>query len=164
MGTTTIGIFNEQKDAIAHRTNIVRIDNSSQKLYTLYEKQEKDTQALIDTKLITIDRYNKLISAFDTIDSQEYKTLSWNISESEKFIQARTNELNGITSKKLALVDKISTSEVVVESFAEMLQRVFGWQASMVDFVISLMAAIFVDCIIPVAGSLALYLNEKKEE
>jgi len=164
MGTTSIGMFNEQKEAIAHRTNIARIDNSSQKLYTVYEKQERDIQALIDTKLVTIGRHNKLISAFDTIDSQEYKTLSWNLSEAEKFIQTRTNELNGISAKKMALVDKISTSEVVVESFAEMLQRVFGWQASMVDFIISLMAAIFVDCIIPVAGSLALYLNEKKEE
>lgn len=163
MSATTVGMYNSQKKDIVQQTSAARIDKSQEILYNSYEKQEKDIQKLIDAKVITLNRYNVLINGYTSTESKDYKNLSWNISEAEKFIQVRTIELSNLASKKQGLAITMTGVEIEAESFYSMIERLFGIKASMVQFLLSLMASIFVDVITPLGSALALFMRKENK-
>lgn len=161
MSSTSIAMYNSAKESFVVKSTVERIDNNNQMVYNQYKDQEDSIKALIEAKQVTLNRYNKLIEPFTDITSKDYKTLSWNIADAEKYIATRTAELNGITTKKLAVIDSFDDTEVIAEDFYEMVQRVFGIQASLVQFLLSIMVAVFVDAISPIGGAIALFLKKE---
>jgi len=61
----------------------------------------------------------------------------------------------------VAVISKNETTEVIVKDFYEQMEELFGIQAALVQFILSLMASIFIDIIAPIGASLALFLKEE---
>lgn len=162
MSSTSIAMYNSAKESFVVKSTVERVDNNNQMVYNQYQDQENNINALIEAKQVTLARYNKLIAPFTDITSKDYKNLSWNISQAEAYIATRTAELNAIATKKLSVIDSFDDTEVIAEDFYQMIQRVFGIQASLVQFLLSIMVAVFVDAISPIGGAIALFLKKEK--
>lgn len=166
MSSTVVGMYNQQKEQFVEKTSIERVDRTAQMQYTQYEKQERDIQRLIDDKATSLKRFNTLISAYDTLekrdaDRKSYNSLAYAISEAEGFIQKKTTELGAITDKKLSLLDSFDDTKVVARSFYEEMELLFGIKASLIQFFLSTLAAVFVDILSPLGASMALFLKDE---
>jgi len=162
MSATSIGMYNKQKETFKEATHITKVDNTNQMLYTQYEKQEKDIQLLIDNKKLSLIRYNQQIYPLG-YGTKEYNNLSYNINNAEIYIAQQTAQLNAISTKKASLLSVIGDTEVPAKNFYEMIEETFGIRASVIQFVLSLFAAIFVDLIAPIGASMALFLKEDRK-
>lgn len=161
MASTTIGMYNAQKESFVEKTGIERIDNNNAILYNQYEKEISDIQKLIEAKQITINRYNKMIEPYTSTSSKDYKTLSWNIYEAEVYIADLTKQIKEIRREKETLINNNMDVDIVIEDFFDMMERITGISSSIMSFIMSLIVALFVDIIAPIGGSMALFLKEK---
>jgi len=165
MSSTTIGMYNAQKESFVQKSTVDRKLSTNTALLEQYEEQMVNIQKLINDKSVSLARYNKLISAYDTVEKRDenkkdYNALSWSISEAEKFIQTKTAELNGVVAKRVGIMgDEVV---IVAKSFYDIMEELFGVPAPMVQFLLSLMASLFIDILAPLAVSLALFLKEEE--
>jgi len=160
MMSTTIGAYNFQKDSFVKKTSIEKIDNTNDMLYNEYQKQAEGIQKLIDDKTITLTRLNKEIIGYEA-GTKQYNNTAWAITVAEREIKAQQEKLSELTDKRVAVVSKRETTEVVAKTFYEEMEGLFGVQAALIQFVLSLMASIFIDIIAPIGASLALFLKEE---
>jgi len=160
MASTSIGMYNNQKESFVKKTAIEKVDNSNEMLYNEYQKQAKGIQKLIDDKTVTLHRLNTEIGGYEA-GSKQYANTSWSITVAERYIEAKQKELNELTEKRVAVISKNETTEVIAKDFYEQMEELFGIQAALVQFILSLMASIFIDIIAPIGASLALFLKEE---
>lgn len=160
IASTSIGMYNAQKDDFIKKTTIENIDNSNEMLYNEYKSQAEGIQVLIDNKQITLARLNEEVKLYEP-GTAKYANTSWSISVAEKYIETKQAELNGLVAKRTEVIAKDETTEIVAKTFYEEMEVLFHVPAAMVQFVLSLVAAIFIDIIAPVGASLALFLKEE---
>lgn len=166
MFCTIEGMYSIQKDNFIETETITNIDTTNKTLYNEYEKQAKAIQGLIDSKQITLNRYNKEITSYGTqeaiqADLKNYNRLTTNIAAAEKFIQGQTTELAKITEKKTALLSKQENKKIIVKSFYERIEEMCGIRAFLLQFIVSCFAAIILDILGPISMSLAMYLKKE---
>lgn len=166
MFCTVEGMYSIQKDNFIESETVSNIDTTNEKLYNEYEKQAKSIQGLIDAKQITLDRYNKEIAVYTTqediqADLKNYNRLAINIASAEKFIQGQTAELAKVSEKKTALLSKQEGKKIVVKSFYERIEDMWGIKAFLLQFIVSCFAAIILDILGPISMSLAMYLKKE---
>lgn len=166
MFCTIEGMYSIQKDNFIEAETVSNIDTTNKTLYTEYENQAKAIQNLIDTKQITLDRYNKEIAGYGTqeaiqADLKNYNRLSTNIAAAEKFIQGQTAELAKVTEKKTGLLSKQENKKIVVKSFYERIEEMSGIKAFLLQFIVNCFAAIILDILGPISMSLAMYLKKE---
>lgn len=157
MSATTIGMYNTQETTQA-------VSNSNeQKLFNQYTVQEHRLEALIASKHKSLDRYNTLIQNYtDEEHKKDYNALDSNIKAAEKYITDKTKELEDISKKKEQLL--LSDTAIVInqKDAYSIMGLWFGYSAETVRFLLSVLFAIFIDIIAPVATGLALFINNRR--
>lgn len=166
MFCTIEGMYSIQKDNFIESETVSNIDTTNEKLYNEYEKQSIYIQALIDSKQITLTRYNNEIAMYGvkelTKDEQkDYNRLANNIASVETYIKQQTTELAKVSEKKTALLSKQEGKKIVVKSFYECIEDMCGIKAFLLQFIVSCFAAIILDILGPISMSLAMYLKDK---
>lgn len=160
MASTSIGMYQSQKESFVEKATVERVDNTSKSLYAESVKQAEGIQKLIDAKMVTLQRLNEDIRTF-TPDSKQYANTSWSITVAERYINDRQKELNELTSKREVLIQDQETHVVIAKNFYEQMGDIFKIPPALIQFVLSLMASIFIDIIAPIGASLALFLKEE---
>lgn len=160
MASTSIGMYHNSKESFVKKASIEKVDSTTKLMYNEYQKQAEGIQKLIDDKTTTLDRLNNEIKSYDA-GSKQYANTSWAITVAEREIKASQEKLNELTEKRVAVISKNETTEVIAKTFYEEMETLFNVQASMIQFVLSLLASIFIDIIAPIGASLALFLKEE---
>lgn len=164
MGSTVISMYNAQKDSFVERAQVTQQTSTRDKLYNEYTDQEKAIESLISDKKDTLKRYSDRIREYDTEEKRAenqktYNGLSWNISQAEAYIATQTAKLLEIKAKKEALLTKVETQVIMAKSFEEEMGDLFHIPPALLQFIISIFYAIFIDIIAPFAASVAFFLR-----
>jgi hypothetical protein len=161
MASTSIGMYNAQKESFITKTTVQKVESRNQLLYQSYVDQEADIQKIIDDKTVTLNRYNEDIKKFE-VGSKDYANMSWQITVTERAIAEQQKLKTNIADSRIALLTKDDVNDIVIaKSFYEEMESIFGIKAALIQFVLSLFASIFIDIIAPIGASLALFLKEK---
>jgi hypothetical protein len=157
MSATTIGMYNTQQVTIS-TTN-----GSNQKLFNQYAAQETRIEGLIKSKQKSLDRYNILIMKYDSDDKKkDYNAIDSNIKAAEAYITQQTNELQKVTAKKESIL-LTDTAIIVGQKDAYTIMGAWwGLSPDAIRFLISVLYAIFIDIIAPVATGLSLFMNNSR--
>lgn len=167
MFCTVEGMYSIQKDNFIEAEVVQNIDKTNEMLYNEYIDKEQAIQAIVDAKQITLDRYNREISEYNTQtliqeNLKNYNRLSWNISVVEKEIREQTIEKAKIADERIKLLEKQADKKIVVKTFYEQVGELFKVRAFLLQFIVSCFAAIIVDILSPISLSVAMYLKEEK--
>ena len=166
MFCTVEGMYSIQKNNFMEAEQVLNIDKTQEMLYNEYIQKEVAIQALIDAKQVTLDRYNREISEYQSQeiiqeDIRNYNRLSANILSAERYIGEQTLEKGKLSNERIKLLEKREDKKIIVKTFYEQVGGLFSIQAFLLQFIVSCFAAIIVDILSPISLSVAMYLKEE---
>lgn len=165
---TTIGIYDESKDALAKIDQAKNTQAMLENKTTDIESSLKDIDKLIENEQKALDRTNELMLQYDTVEKQQanakvYNKLYSDAEKSRKFIQSKMEDKLKKRDTKAVVQDKQESVEVVVPTFADRVGEAFGWSSVLIMFVIHVIGAVLLEVLNPVSTYLALFMGKKEE-
>lgn len=167
MSSTVIGMYDSQKPQLNKKIATERIDNTTKMQYSIYEQQIMDIEGVIQDKKTSLERFNRLIASYDTLEKRDadrasYNALAWAVSDAEAYIRKQTDVLRGVREKMLVVVSEQEDVVFEAKTFYEEMEGITGLTASLVQFILSCFVACLVDVVAPLSAGLALFLKEEE--
>lgn len=165
MAMTVIGQYNTQTDLLA---TAARTDSAGTKglaVLDVYRAEEKTALAAVDGIQKEIDIQQRALDAI-LPGSPEHNAAGWKLAELQNRLYYARIPLSQIRDKiltHLAQNDTITTDEVKRENFYEFAARETGIGPGVIEFILYLIPALFMDIIAPLGMFVALGRGKKKE-
>lgn len=168
MGSTVIGQYNARKDNFVAGTERRHAITTAISKEQIYKEQEATLLEKIRAAQVDLERYNKLIAAYDTIEKRDADRSSYNalanaIYSANMKINTWTKELDVVRQNRLSLLE--GDAEVVAEeeapTFYEWIATLFSISSAMIEFIISVLPALFIDIMAPLGVAIGLFLRDE---
>lgn len=164
MGSTVIGQYNARKETFSRNSVAYELVDVAKSKEEIYVQEERLLLDRLDARKQDLARYNKLISAYDTVekrdaDRRSYNSLATAIAQANTEIKGIVVEISELRSKRIEIVGDI-VKEAPAPNFYEWIASLFMWNPAMVEFLISIIPAIWIDIIAPLGVALGIFLKE----
>lgn len=177
MSSTVIGQYNANKERFFISSSIVADRKSTSDLYDLYEKDIIDLEINKSNRQKDLDRFNVLIKPYlddpnkrlESRESQrDYSTYAQAISDAQRDIKLFITKIEEARNKQKELLtlegDKNINKEEVPDFYDWVAYNVFSdGNPALIQFIISLFPAVFIDLIAPIGIAIGLFLERKEE-
>lgn len=177
MSSTVIGQYNANKEKFFISQNIVADRKSMSDLYDLYEKDINNLEINKENRQKDLDRFNVLIKPYlddpnkrlESRESQrDYNIYAQAIADAQRDIKLFISKIEDNRNKQKELLSVSGDQNINKESAPDF----YDWIAysvftdgnpALIQFIISLFPAVFIDLIAPIGIAIGLFLERKEE-
>lgn len=161
-----IAQYNKRVVQVAEQNEIKKTENTSNALYVLYQKEETEIEKEILNLEKKLSEERQKRDDFE-INSKSYNNQNWKITQTEKKIETKQNELSKKRNQisEILKTENVSVEEVKKDDVYKWLANSFtGGRVEMVEFILFSILAIFLVVVAPVGMFVALGLWKDRKE
>jgi hypothetical protein len=168
MSMTVIGQYNRKTELLQEKTSAAQANKKEIATLEILKNTEKTAVEAVKIKREEIKTGQTILSGFEKEDTEsiEYKTQLWKLSQLnielrkyETALQKAREELKNFINR-----EEVTTEIIERQDFYSWFATLTGIEKGIVEFLLYLIPALFVDIIAPLGMFIALGLYRKKEK